>query len=147
VVFAGVLVAAAVGHHAQVLHATVASDATPAAARPAPTTQRLSCMKLPDVPGKSMVVTRVDFPPAAVSAPHRHPGSVTAYVTKGRVRSQMEGEAPVTYPVGGTWFEPPRALHQLAENPSPDEPAQLLAVFVVDDDCGPLVIPEPHPAR
>jgi quercetin dioxygenase-like cupin family protein len=147
VLFAGAVIAAALGSHPHVLHATAAPDGASAPSRPAPSTERLSCTQLPNVPGKSMIVTRVDFPPGALSPPHRHPGAVTAYVLKGRVRSQMEGGAPQTYAAGGTWFEAPRALHQLAENPSPDEPAQLLAVFVADDNCGPLVIPEPDAAR
>jgi hypothetical protein len=32
-------------------------------------------------------------------------------------------------------------VHLFAENASDREPARLLAVFVADDGCGPLVIP------
>jgi quercetin dioxygenase-like cupin family protein len=142
----GALIAAVLGNRAAVLHAVSSGEAAPAA-RPAPTVERLSCTRLPNVPGKSTIVTRVDFPPGAYSPAHRHPGAVTAYVLKGRIRSQMEGEAPQTYSLGQTWFEPPRALHRFAENASADQPAQLLAVFVADDDCGPLVIPEPDAPR
>ncbi len=88
----------------------------------------------------------VAFAPLAYSPAHRHPGSVTAFVVKGTVRSQMAGGAAIDYEAGETWFEPPRALHLFAENPSPVEPAEILAVFMADEDCGPLVIPEPdHP--
>jgi hypothetical protein len=38
--------------------------------------------------------------------------------------------------------EPPDAIHLFAENPSKTEAAQLLAIFVADDDCGPQTIPD-----
>jgi len=85
----------------------------------------------------------VDFPPLAFSAPHRHPGSVTAIVMEGTVRSQMEGGPVVNYQKGQTWMEAPYELHAVAGNPDPVKPAQLLAIFVTDSNCGPLVIPEP----
>jgi quercetin dioxygenase-like cupin family protein len=85
----------------------------------------------------------VAFPPGAYSPAHRHPGSVTAVVLKGTLRSQLAGGLVGTYKPGETWFEPPGALHLLAENASGTEAAELLAIFVADDNCGPLVIPEP----
>ncbi|WP_240475688.1 cupin domain-containing protein [Herbaspirillum rhizosphaerae] len=114
-----------------------------ATARPATSVKVISCEPLPNVPGKSITTMTVDFPPLAYSAPHRHPGSVTAIVLQGTVRSQMEGGPVVNYRQGETWMEAPHALHVLAENPDPVKPAQLLAIFVADADCGPLVIPEP----
>ena len=114
-----------------------------AASRPVTHVKVLSCEPLPDVPGKSVTTAVVDFPPLALTGPHRHPGTVTAFVLEGTVRSQMEGATAIDYRSGATWFEPPRALHLLAENPDPVRPARLLAVFVTDRDCGPLVIPEP----
>lgn len=62
---------------------------------------------------------------------------------KASIHSQMAGTPARTYPAGTTWFEPSSALHMFAENPSPTEMAELLAVFVSDEDRGPLVIPEP----
>jgi len=110
--------------------------------RPATTLNILSCTPLPHVEGKSVTTAIVEFPPNAHTPAHRHPGSVTAFVLKGSIRSQMEGEVPRVYPQGATWFEAPRALHVFAENASATEPAELLAVFVAHSDCGPLVIPE-----
>lgn len=118
-------------------------EGSAAGARPATTVKPLSCEKLPNIPGKSVTTALVIFPPLAFSPAHRHPGSVTAYVIKGSIRSQMAGTPAQTYPAGTTWFEPSGALHMFAENPSPTEMAELLAVFVADEDCGPLVIPEP----
>ncbi|WP_133649178.1 cupin domain-containing protein [Paraburkholderia flava] len=113
------------------------------AARPMTKVTVLSCEPLPDVPGKTMTTTLVEFPPRAYTPAHRHPGSVTAFVVEGTVRSQLEGGPAVDYTAGATWFEAPRELHLFAENPDPVRPAKLLATFVTDRDCGPLTIPEP----
>ena len=52
------------------------------------------------------------------------------------------GGGPVgTYKTGETFFEPPGTLHVFAENPDPVKPARLVAVFVADANCGPLVLP------
>ena len=45
-----------------------------------------------------------------------------------------------TFGPGGTWFEPPGTLHSMVENPSPTEPAEIMAIFVADSDCGALTI-------
>ena len=62
-------------------------------------------------------------------------------MVSGTVRSQMAGGPAVDYQAGQTWFEPPRALHLLAENPDPVKSASLIATFIADSDCGPLVLP------
>ncbi|MFR0691112.1 cupin domain-containing protein [Enterobacterales bacterium AE_CKDN230030158-1A_HGKHYDSX7] len=111
--------------------------------RPVTQVQRLSCEPMAELPGKVVTTLQVDFPPGAFTPAHRHPGAVTAIVLSGRVRSQMQGLPAQTYGPGETWFEPSRALHLFAENPSASEPARLLAVIVSDEQCGPLVIPEP----
>lgn len=120
----------------------VANPATAAAA--ATSVKVISCEPLPNAPGKSITTMMVDFPPLTYSAPHRHPGSVTAIVMDGTVRSQMEGGPVVNYQKGQTWMEAPYQLHAMAGNPDPVKPAQLLAIFVTDSNCGPLVIPEPQ---
>jgi quercetin dioxygenase-like cupin family protein len=114
------------------------SHPTQAAARPATIVRPVSCEKLPNVPGKSITTVVVEFPPNAFSPRHRHPGSVTAFVLKGMVRSQLDNGPAETFTVGQSWFEPPDTIHMFAENASATEPASLLATFVADDDCGPL---------
>lgn len=125
------------------VHAESAAGAVPGA-RPASVVKPVACEALPNVPSKSITTVTVDFPPGAYTPAHRHPGSVTAYVIKGAVRSQLAGGPPQVYGPGTSWFEPPGALHLFAENASAAEPAQILAVFVADDNCGPLTIPEPQ---
>ncbi|KAA0700117.1 cupin domain-containing protein [Neorhizobium sp. P12A] len=117
----------------------MASESSGAAGRPA---TPISCQKLPNVPGKSLTLALVDFPPNGYTPRHRHPGSVAAFLIKGTLRSQLEGEPVGTYAVGQSWFEPPGAIHLFAENASKTEPAQILATFIADDDCGPLTIPD-----
>lgn len=112
-----------------------------AAARPGVSTKVISCESLPNVPGKSVTTVMVDFPPMAYSPAHRHPGSVTAIVLEGTVRSQLAGGPVGDYGPGQTFFEPPRTLHMFAENPDPVKPARLVAVFVAEENCGPLVLP------
>ncbi|WP_266064090.1 cupin domain-containing protein [Brucella intermedia] len=122
-------------------HMVEASDPA-AAGRPQTTVKPISCEPLPNVPGKSITVAVVDYPPDAYTPRHRHPGSVSAFVLQGTLRSQLEGGPVGTYRAGETWFEPPGTLHVFAENASKTEPAELLATFVADSDCGPLVIPD-----
>jgi len=124
-------------------HHAMAAATNAAGARPASTTRRLSCQPLADIPGKAVTTVVVTYPPNGYTPAHRHPGTVTAFVLKGTIRSQLSGGEPVLYKPGETWFEPPGTVHVFAENPSATETAELLAVFVADENCGPLVIPEP----
>ena len=111
-----------------------------AAARPRAQQQPIACEKLPNVPGKSITTVLVTFPPMAFTPRHRHPGSVTAYVLKGTLRSQLNDGPIGTFAQGMTWFEPPGTIHSMVENPSPTEPAEIMAIFVADSDCGALTI-------
>ena len=113
-----------------------------AGARPKTLVTPISCEKLPNVPGKSITTAIVAFPPNAYTPRHRHPGSVSAFVLKGTLRSQLEGSPAAVYTEGQTWFEPPGTVHLFAENASATEPAELLATFIADDDCGALTIPD-----
>ena len=111
-----------------------------AAARPRAIQHPVACEKLPNVPGKSVTTVMVEFPPNAFTPRHRHPGSVTAYVLKGTLRSQLNDGPVDTFKTGGTWFEPPGTIHSMVENPSTTESAEILAIFVADSDCGALTI-------
>ncbi|WP_246641994.1 cupin domain-containing protein [Paraburkholderia edwinii] len=122
------------------MHMNMAGEGADQGARPRTTVTTLTCQKLPNVPGKSITVARVDFPPNGYTPAHTHPGSVTAFVLKGTVRSQLEGSPTESFVVGQTWFEPPGTVHLFAENASATEPASILATFVADDDCGPLTV-------
>ena len=98
--------------------------------------------KLPDVPGKQVIMAVVSYKPGQASAPHSHSGSVLAYVLEGEIVSQLAGQEPVTYKAGETWFEPPRAGHLVSRNASNVRPAKLLA-FLLTDEGG--TVKEPLP--
>lgn len=88
---------------------------------------------LPNVPGKRVTIVRVFYGPGGFTPPHRHAGSVTAYITKGEIRSQLGGGPVETFGVGQSFFEPPGATHLVSANASTTEPAELIAVFVADE--------------
>ena len=88
---------------------------------------------LPDLKGKQGIMATVHYAPGQASVPHEHPGSVFAYVLEGEVISQMEGEAPVTYKAGDSWYEPPHAGHLVSKNASATKPAVLLAFLIAGE--------------
>ena len=88
---------------------------------------------LPNVPGKRVTIVRVFYGPGGFTRAHRHAGSVTAYVTKGEIRSQLGGGPVEVFQVGQSFFEPPGATHLVSANASNTEPAELIAVFVADE--------------
>ncbi|WP_423459867.1 cupin domain-containing protein [Ottowia sp. VDI28] len=109
------------------------------ASRPVTSSKILSCEPLPHVPGKSITTQLVDFPPLAHTPAHRHPGSVSVVVLEGTVRSQIAGSPAANYGKSQTFFEPPGALHLFAENPDPAVHAKIMAVYVTEENCGPLL--------
>jgi quercetin dioxygenase-like cupin family protein len=88
---------------------------------------------LPNVPGKRVTIVRVSYGPGGFTPAHRHAGTVTAYVTKGEIRSQLGGGPVETFGVGQSFFEPPGSTHVVSANASNTEPAELIAVFVADE--------------
>jgi quercetin dioxygenase-like cupin family protein len=96
--------------------------------------------QITNVPGKSMVGVSVSYPPGAKSKAHHHAKSalIVAYVIAGVIRSQVEGEPVRAYHAGETWVEFPGAHHTMSENASTTDPAELLAVFLIDTGDGPL---------
>jgi quercetin dioxygenase-like cupin family protein len=90
---------------------------------------------LADVPGKQLVVVALTLPPkgARPNWPHRHPGSVYVYVTQGTARLGLDGQPVQEVHAGESFFEPPGALHTVAESASASEPALAIAVSIVPD--------------
>jgi quercetin dioxygenase-like cupin family protein len=100
--------------------------------------------ELPNVPGKSMRTVLVEYEPGAGSPSHRHPQSAFIYarVLEGAIRSKVNDEPEKTYKAGESWTEKPGDHHQVSHNASDTEPAQLLAIFVVDTGDKKIVIPD-----
>lgn len=95
---------------------------------------------LADMAGKEATVLTVDYAPGAASDPHVHPGSVFAYVLEGTVVTQLEGEQPMTYTKGQSWYEPPKKPHVVSKNASMTEPAKLL-VFLLSQQGESIKVP------
>lgn len=104
----------------------------------------LSNQRLADRTGKEGTVLIVDYAPGAASGPHVHPGSVFAYVLEGTVVSQVEGDKPMTYTKGQSWYESPKKPHVVSKNASKTEPARLL-VFQLSQEGESLVVPMKSP--
>jgi quercetin dioxygenase-like cupin family protein len=116
--------------------------------KPTPAASRvLFSTALPDVPGKSLVVVPLKWGPNTkqTRVDHRHPGSVYVYVTEGTVRLGIEGQPVREVRAGESFFEPPGALHTVAESASATEPAAAIAVMIVPDGA-PLVTRDAAPA-
>ena len=112
----------------------------------APTVTPAFRQEIPNVPGKSLVASVVEYAPGAKSTPHRHANSafIAAYVLSGSVRSQVNDEPVKVYKAGESWFEAPGAHHRVSENASTTEPARMLAIFVVDSSEQTLTTRDPQ---
>ena len=104
-----------------------------AASSPLDKVEVIGSHALPNVAGKRVTIVRVFYGPGGFSRAHRHAGSVTAYITKGEIRSQLGGGPVETFGVGQSFFEPPGSTHLVSANASNTEPAELIAVFVADE--------------
>jgi quercetin dioxygenase-like cupin family protein len=99
---------------------------------------------LPNVEGKRMVAVEVSYPPGGKSLAHHHAASafIYAYVLSGAIRSQVGNDPAKVYRAGEGFYEMPGSHHSISENASGNEPASLLAIFVVDSKDNPLTTPD-----
>lgn len=95
---------------------------------------------LADMVGKVATMLTVAYAPGAASDPHVHPGSVFAYVLEGTVVTQVEGEQPMTYAKGQSWYESPKKPHVVSRNASVTESAKIL-VFLLSGKGEALKVP------
>ena len=103
----------------------------------------VSSHAIPDMPGKRMTVVRVTYGPGGFTPPHRHGGTVTAYITKGQIRSQLNNGPVEIFDVGQSFFEPLGTIHRVSANASNTEWAELIAVFVADEGAQLTTLIEP----
>ena len=103
---------------------------------------------LADVPGKTLVIVALEFPPRPQKEAdppgqclgHRHPGSAYVYVTKGSMRQGVAGKPVQLVHAGEGFFEATGELHTVSENASTTEPASAIAIHIVPDGA-PILIP------
>lgn len=67
----------------------------------------ISSHALPNVLGKRVTIVRVFYGPGGFTPAHQHAGSVTAYITKGEIRSQLAGGPVETFGVGQSFSSRP----------------------------------------
>src|SRR5437868_15183037 len=103
----------------------------------------VSSHALPDMPGKRVTVVRVTYGPGGFTPPHRHGGTVTAYITKGQIKSQLNDGPVEIFDVGQSFFEPPGAIHLVSANASNSDWAELIAIFVADEGAQLTTLIEP----
>lgn len=88
-------------------------------------------MSDPGLAGYEMLTLRLDLVPGGTdSAPHRHDADLFVYVLQGDVEVELGGEK-AKYSAGAMFHEPRNELHSLLRNTSEDQPASVLAVFVI----------------
>jgi quercetin dioxygenase-like cupin family protein len=99
---------------------------------------------LPNIPGKSMIAVVVTYAPGGKSPAHHHAPSafIYAHVLSGAIRSQVDDQPAKVYQVGEGFYEVPGSHHRISENASDQQPASLLAVFVVDAKDKALTTPD-----
>ena len=83
--------------------------------------------------GLAVQAVRVDYAPGGFSEPHRHPPGAYVYVIDGSVVFGVDDGEPVVLKAGATFYEPPGALHSVSRNASDEQPASLIAFFVLGD--------------
>lgn len=96
-------------------------------------TSMLITQSLPDIEGRVATVLTVQYAPGTASDAHQHPGSVFGYVLEGTMVSQLEGEKPVTYNAGQSWYEPPGQAHVVLRNASREAPAKILLFILAQE--------------
>lgn len=127
--------------------ATIALGASPANAQDGEQVKVAFAHALPNVEGKRLVAVTVTYPPGAKSLAHHHAASafIYAYVLSGAIRSQVGDEPAKIYHADESFYEMPGSHHRVSENANDNEPASLVAVFVVDSKDEPLTMPDKAP--
>ena len=99
---------------------------------------------IPNISGKSLVAVVVDYAPGGASPAHTHAKSafIYGYVVSGAIESQVNNGPRRVYHAGESFYEDPGSRHSVSRNANTTEPANLLAVFVVDTDDKALTTPD-----
>ncbi|MDQ6611620.1 MAG: cupin domain-containing protein [Gemmatimonadota bacterium] len=97
---------------------------------PAAIAKQILTQTLPDLQGKEVSIVTVEYPPGAVSAPHRHDSDTFVYVLEGSIVMQVAGGKQVTLHPGDTFYESPTDVHSVGKNASSTERAKFLVFFI-----------------
>ena len=111
---------------------------------PAAGTRQIELFKttMSDVLGRVVTIRRTERDPGNGSGPHRHPGSHTfGYVLEGTYEVKVDDGPLQKLGQGGTFYEPPGALHAVSRNGSSSQPVKYL-VIQISDPTKPQTVPE-----
>jgi quercetin dioxygenase-like cupin family protein len=91
-------------------------------------------LEFPSRDGLTVQAVRVDYDPGGFTVgAHRHPAGAYVYVIDGSVEFGIDDGEPVVLKAGDSFYEPPGAVHSVSRNASPDQPASLIAFFVLGE--------------
>ena len=78
---------------------------------------------------------------------HRHDGELFGYVLKGSVQIALGDKPAETYNAGQMFYEKRNVLHALTKNPSKDQPAEVLLVFIIKQGRARYTLESPAPSK
>lgn len=85
-----------------------------------------------NIPNPEATMLTLTILPGTVSAPHKHPGPVFAYILEGEIENQVDPDPPKTYRAGDYFYEPAMHVHRILRNLSKTETAKVL-VFQIGE--------------
>jgi len=95
---------------------------------------------LTELPGKEVLMIRVEYPPGGTDPIHRHNAQAFVYVLEGSIVMQVKGGKEVTLTPGETVYEAPDDVHLVGRSASSTKPAKFI-VFLVKDKGAPVLLP------
>ena len=98
---------------------------------------------LTELPGKEVLMIRVEYPPGGTDPIHRHNAQAFVYVLEGSIVMQVKGGKEVTLKPGETFYEGPDDVHLVGRNASSTRPAKFV-VFFIKDKGAPVLVPVPE---
>ena len=108
-----------------------------------PTVTSLISKDLTDLPGREVLMIKVEYPPGGADPIHRHNAHAFVYVMEGSIVMQVKGGKEVTLTPGQTFYEGPDDVHIVGRNASSTKPAKFL-VFLVKNQGAPVLVPVPE---
>ncbi len=95
-----------------------------------PKVSELLAKDLPELPGKEVVMLRVEYPPGGSDPIHRHDAHAYVYVLEGSVVMQVKGGPSVTLGPGQTFYEAPDDVHIVGRNASDTKAASFVVLLI-----------------
>lgn len=84
-------------------------------------------------------LTKIELGPGQASGAHRHPFDVVGTILSGRIQFQIEGDNATVLHAGDPFYEP-RDAHVLRfDNAADNEPATILACYLLSRDTTELI--------